>query len=354
MPRLSLWREHKSNDFNFIDNSIREQFLIGGTAFLVHKYLGPEEQGATNDPSKPNYTASGGSSEIDIQDLLFLETRDRKYDQDIYELRGVYNVGDNDFDLTQFGLFLSNDVLFINFHINDMVEKLGRKLMPGDVFELPHLRDDLLLDPNADAINKFYVVQDASRGAEGFSQTWFPHIWRVKAAPITDSQEYKDIIGFSEAGPDGSPAADPDSLAADLSTAPIEFDISEAIVESAEDDNPTGVPLTEHLFNYESASDPATYDEYMGETIPQGIAFPATAHEGDYFVRNDFSPHRLFVRRGTKWHRLYDNVPGTKTWSERTYNAESFVNDAKTAIIDSEEFNERQPLSKVIKPKSDV
>ena len=108
------------------------------------------------------------------------------------------------------------------------------------------------------------------------------------------------------------------------------------------------------MFNYESAADPATYDEYMGETIHQGIAFPATSHEGDYFVRNDFSPHRLFVRRGTKWHRLYDNVPGTKTWSERTYNAESFINDANTAIIDSEEFNERQPLSKVIKPKSDV
>ena len=212
MPRLSLWREQKSNDFNFIDNTIREQFLVGGTAFLVHKYLGPEEQGATDDPSKPNYTASGGSTEIDIQDLLFLETRDRKYDLDIYELRGVYNVGDNDFDLTQFGLFLSNDVLFISFHISDMVEKLGRRLMPGDVFELPHLRDDLLLDPNADAINKFYVVQDASRGAEGFSPTWFPHIWRVKAAPLTDSQEYKDIIGFSQAGPEGTPAADPDCV----------------------------------------------------------------------------------------------------------------------------------------------
>ena len=345
MPRLSLWREHKSNDFNFIDNTIREQFLIGGTAFLVHKYRGPEEQGATDDPSKPNYTATGGSAEIDIQDLLFLENRDRKYDEDIYELRGVYNVGDNDFDLTQFGLFLSNDVLFISFHINDMVEKLGRKLMPGDVFELPHLRDDLLLDPNADAINKFYVVQDASRGAEGFSQTWFPHIWRVKASPITDSQEYKDILGYS---------TDDGSLAKDISTAPIDFDISDAIVESAEEDNPTGTTLTSHLFNYEDLDTPSTYDEYMGETIPSGIAFPAITHEGDYFVRTDFSPHRLFVRRGTKWQRLYDNIPGTRTWSENTYNAETFVNETDTAIIDSEEFEERQPLSKVIKPKSDV
>ena len=33
-------------------------------------------------------------------DLLFLENRDRKYSEDIYELRGQYNLGDNDaFDL---------------------------------------------------------------------------------------------------------------------------------------------------------------------------------------------------------------------------------------------------------------
>ena len=39
------------------------------------------------------------------QDLLFLEYRDRKYDQDIYTIRGVYNVQDIDFNLSQFGLF---------------------------------------------------------------------------------------------------------------------------------------------------------------------------------------------------------------------------------------------------------
>ena len=74
-----------------------------------------------------------------------MENRDRKYDPDVFELRGVYNVSDNDFDLTQFGLFLTNDTLFISFHINDMVERMGRRLMPGDVIELPHLRDELYL-----------------------------------------------------------------------------------------------------------------------------------------------------------------------------------------------------------------
>ena len=30
--------------------------------------------------------------------MLFLENRDRKYDPDIYTMRGIYNVQDIDFD----------------------------------------------------------------------------------------------------------------------------------------------------------------------------------------------------------------------------------------------------------------
>ena len=183
MPRLSLYKPFKGNDFKFMDRSIREQFDIGGVGVHVHKYLGPKAQTNGDDPSEPDYGSGlevnnitgqednpeGLIDETNIQDLLFMENRDRKYDPDVFELRGVYNVTDNDFDLTQFGLFLTNDTLFITFHTNDMVEKLGRRLMPGDVIELPHLRDELLLTAGKDAINKFYVVQDASRGSEGFS-----------------------------------------------------------------------------------------------------------------------------------------------------------------------------------------
>ena len=80
--------------------------------------------------------------------------------------------------------------------------------------------------------------------------------------------------------------------------------------------------------------------------------FPANPKEGEYFIRTDFTPNRLFVRRGSKWHRLYDNVT-EQTWSDRTYNASSFINNKATTIIDDQEFPERQPLSQVIKPKSD-
>jgi hypothetical protein len=353
MPRLSLYRNYKGNDYKFMDWNVREQFDIGGTGVHVHKYLGPKQQLDADDPSEPNYGSGlekdlitgdeinpeGFINETKIQDLLFMENRDRKYDPDVYELRGVYNVSDNDFDLSQFGLFLTNDTLFITFHTNDMVEKLGRKLMPGDVLELPHLRDDLLLDHDRDAINKFYVVQDANRGSEGFSQTWYSHIWRVKVAPLTDTQEYADILGT---------ANDPGSLKNDISAYKTELNISNAIVKSAEEADPLGLPLTEHLFGQPDTSE--VYDH--GDTLSTGDQFPTAPNDGDYFVRNDFKPNRLFVYRGSRWNRLYDNVTDV-TWSDKTYNASSYINNNSTTVVDNKEFNERQPLSNVIKPKSD-
>ena len=90
-------------------------FTVGGTDINVHKYLGAKNPSSAESTSdQPRYDAV---KETNIQDLLFLENRDRKYSDDIYELRGTYNVSDSDFDLTQFGMFLSNDTLFMTFHI---------------------------------------------------------------------------------------------------------------------------------------------------------------------------------------------------------------------------------------------
>jgi len=358
MPRLSLWKPSKTNDYYFLDRTIREQFQIGGTGAYIHKYIGPQSQGETGDPARPNYASGlevdpitgdytnpqGVVNETKIQDLLFMENRDRRYDPDVYELRGVYNVSDNDFDLTQFGLFLTNDVLFMTFHMNSMVEIIGRRLMPGDVLELPHLLDDLALDAGRKPIPKFYVVQDANRGSEGFSATWMPHIWRVKLSPITDSQEYGDILGD---------AGDADSLKNTVSSYKKELDISNAIVKAAEIADPNGMALMDHLFGIQPESTASDWN--YGEDIPNGTSFPQGAAEGTYFVRTDFSPNRLFVRRGTKWHRLYDEVAAS-TWSDRTYNASTFINnpDSTTVVADGSEFPERQPLSQTILPQADL
>jgi hypothetical protein len=50
------------------------------------------------------------------------------------------------------------------------------------------------------ALKRYYVMQDATRAAEGFAPTWYPHLWRVKLQPLVDSQEYKDIINTLDAG----------------------------------------------------------------------------------------------------------------------------------------------------------
>jgi hypothetical protein len=240
-------------------------------------------------------------------------------------------------------------MFYMTFHINDMVEIMGRKLIAGDVIELPHLRDELLLDAGRQAVNKYYVVNDASKGAEGFSKTWYAHIWRVKLSPINDAQEYRDILGSEH---------DVNSLKNAVSTYKSEFNISNAVVASAAQDDPIGKSLIDHLFGYDYATSGGIVnrdDSYNhGEVIASGGEFPNNPKEGDFFIRSDFSPARMFVRRGNKWNRLYDNITD-KTWSDRTYNASGFINnDQHTTVVDNQEFKEKQALSDVILPKSDT
>ena len=171
-------------------------FTVGGLDIYIHKYLGPildqSENPGNNDATLPVYTST---SPLFIEDLLLLENRDRAYDNDVYVMRGVYRTQDIDFDLTQFGLFLNNDTLFITFHYNYMIDSFGRKLMSGDVIEVPNLIDYYPLNPAIPkALPKYYVIQDASYASEGFSQTWLPHLWRVKATPMVNAQEFQQIV----------------------------------------------------------------------------------------------------------------------------------------------------------------
>lgn len=357
MPRIQLWNNAKTQDYHFQDRIIREAIDAGGTTILIHKYLGPAPQGETGDPAQPNLAKKDVISELDIQDVLFMENRDRIYDTTVYELRGTYNVGDQDFDLSQFGLFLNADTLFITFHTNEMVERLGRKLMAGDVLELPHLNDDLLLDATAKSINKFYAVQDAARAAEGFGPTWWPHLWRIKAAPINDAQEYRNILGNPE---------DEDSLKNALSTYQKEMEISNTIIQSAE------ALVPESGWNAENIVDPPKLNDYIGpgksdikveyvpdsSTVQAGLTFPTEPKQGDFFMRTDFLPNRLFVYRGNRWHRIYDSVDKQVGWGDSRLNASSFINNdnvTETHNQPSGSVPQRQPLSKVFRkpPKAD-
>lgn len=195
MPRLSNYRPTKTNDYRFFDRTIREMYQVGGLDIFVHKYLGPmtnDNDDGNADATVPSYSTS---NPLFIEDLLLLENRDRKYDPDVFVMRMVYQEADVDFDLTQFGLFLNGDTKFLTLHYNDMIQVFGRKLMSGDVLEFPNLRDYNPLDTSIQkALPRYYVVQEGSFASEGFSQTWLPHLWRLKCTPMVNAQEYYDIL----------------------------------------------------------------------------------------------------------------------------------------------------------------
>lgn len=384
MPRLSLYKPEKGRDYHFLDRQIQEMFTVGGTDIFVHKYLGPsnpDEADATAD--QPRYDAVKTTN---IQDMLFLENRDRKYDPDIYTMRAVYNVQDIDFDLSQFGMFLSNDTLFMTIHINSSVKTLGRKIMSGDVIELPHLKDEYALNDHTIALKRFYVVEDVNRAAEGFSPSWYPHLYRLKLKQIVDSQEFKEILDLpAEEGSDNT-------LRDLLSTYEKEMQINNAVVNQAEADaeksgydishyytlatNDDGtVALTTADETEIDASQEGTnasdvhekpdrpgYQGYLlgveegpnGAPYGMGISFPSLPANGDYFLRTDYMPKRLFKYDGSRWMKVQDGVRVDLTNTDtRNTQKTTFINNTKTNTIGGEEVKERQSLSKALRPKAD-
>ena len=367
MPRLSLWRNTKSNDYKFFDRRISEMFTVGGTDIHIHKYLGAVTNTGTGDATQPNYT---NQSEQNIQDLLFMENRDRKYDADIYTIRGIYTVSDFDFDLSQFGLFLANDTIFITVHYNDMIEMLGRKIIPGDVLELPHLTDYHPLDDDIPtALKRYYVVQDASRASEGYSSTWYSHLWRLKCTPLVDSQEYKDIlqgIKQDELNGNSNPIGDL------LSTYNKQVANNNAIIEQAETEvvksgydtsaiftNP--VSETGGLISPDSPPE-SKVKAYLGgdASAPNGlpvtsaVSFPETPTTGDYVLRLDYFPNRLFRYSGTRWIKVEDAVRTSLTpGADNTTQRSSFVNNPGTTTIGDSVTVERQSLSDALRPEAD-
>ena len=393
MPRISLWKDGAhTNDYSFFDKRMKEMFTIGGTGINVHKYLGIASQGG-DDLSQPNQTAP---DPLGIQDFLFLENRDRIYDQDIYNLRGIYSVSDTDFDLSQFGLFLANDTLFITLHENDMVNNLGRKLMSGDVIELPHLTDFSALDESVElSLKRYYVVQEGSRPSEGFSPTWWSHLWRIKCTPLVDAQEYNDILNIIQQDSDGN---DTTSTLRDLlSTYNKELEITNKVVAQAEkevsesgyktdqfyivpSDPVTGGPLESKGVNSDNTAITAdnidstadarrvtptnsnAYSGYLvgdglapnGEPISMGTSFPTSPQEGDFVLRLDFLPNRLFRYSGNRWIKVEDKVRSGLTPGAGSTLRDGFINNTSTFTADDNTTaTSRQSLSDALKPQED-
>ena len=404
---------------------------------MIHKYLGPKlapDDTESQDATQPVYDSE---NPLFIQDLFLLENRDRSYDDDVYVMRGVYQTQDIDFDLTQFGLFLNNDTLFITFHYNNMIDTMGRKLMSGDVLEIPNLIDRHPLDPNLPkGLPKYYVIQDAAYASEGFSQTWQPHLWRVKATPMVNSQEYQDILdkpfvseqiwdsgNFYPEGstvndgddyyeavtdvPVGTPVTDtdywkpvdPTTISDSASARDRDLEINDAVLQQAEFEvpesgydtvkfyilptNQTDVAsgFSDRSFTADGTAVTAASDgvnsSLQGQTptangytvgymtgdgiapngfpVTPGVAFPINPVEGDFALRLDYFPNRLFRFNGNRWIKIEDDIRTdlTNGPSNQTLRSGFVNNDETVATNDRGDIPSRQSLSDILKPTAD-
>jgi hypothetical protein len=272
--------------------------------------------------------------------------------------------------------------------------------MAGDVLELMHLRDDDSLDTSVPyALKRFYVIAEATKAAEGFSPTWYPHLWRCKLQPLVDSQEYKDILDKLSASSDpfaGNINANTNpSIGSVLSTYSKYMSINEAIIEQAEIElpksgydtsryytvpaegkelgDPDGVNVADPNVNV--ATDSLTADSgitspagkiqgYLagdglapnGLDVSMGVAFPGSPLKGDYFLRLDFVPNRLFRYDGKRWVKIEDAVRTNLTpGAVDNKTARSvYVNNTNTYTdLQGNTHPQRQSLSKALTPKAD-
>jgi len=91
-----------------------------------------------------------------------------------------------------------------------------------------------------------------------------------------------------------------------------------------------------------------------GLPVTSGIAFPGSPRIGDYALRTDYLPNRLFRWDGRRWVKIEDNVRTTLTHGSSSQTLRSgFINNTNTYTNNTGEVTERQSLSQALKPKAD-
>ena len=91
-----------------------------------------------------------------------------------------------------------------------------------------------------------------------------------------------------------------------------------------------------------------------GAPLGSGPGFPSNSGLGDYFLRTDFVPNRLFRFDGNSWRKVEDKVRTTLTPNlQRDTLKGTFINNTTVNNIAGEDVIERQSLSKALRPKAD-
>ena len=107
---------------------------------------------------------------------------------------------------------------------------------------------------------------------------------------------------------------------------------------------------------------------FTAVNLATGIAFPINPTVGQFALRTDYLPNRLFRFDGRRWTKFEDNVRmtmnnlgssdvaagGTYAGKDiRQTQKATFVNNTTVTTIDGHETEEKQSLTKALRPQAD-
>jgi len=270
------------------------RFLNGGPIYGV--YDGTDPSATWEVAIMELYSEAG---RFGVQDPLFMETRDRKYDAESSNILCHYEIPEKPHDLSKFGFIVPSDQLEITILRSDIELLLGRMIGIGDIVTLPHITDDSYDDgglPNH-LDGKRYEVVDVSIAAAGYDPRWRDHLQRVVVAPLKDKPEVYDILGYPN---DCPPPGCGDSRNSFL-------DLNDRMEWEAANAGEHGQDLSEiaHGPDITLATGPMTQDSYPPNNEPwtDGLDFPTSAVDGDWFRHIGYDTPRLYKYSGNRWIR---------------------------------------------------
>lgn len=287
---------------SFVRDLIETQFQIGGVYCYIYRLQGVFEQkrdalNVLHDEHQTTQEVTDVGSFLGVQDPILNENRDRAYDfNEVPRLKGVYQISQSEMELLRFG-FKSNETISMEFHVGQVERELGRRFIIGDVIELPHLREVGL---DGRVANRWYEVKDFSWSPSGYDATYQRHVIGVILQPLRHQQEFLDLF-------DNVKDEYGRTLAEQTSNLNQMMKQTEAIQELAgEHANTTWWDTTIMWFDPEHPerkpfrwTDDGKPDN--GEPVEQGSYFPPAPAQGDWFLRTDLDPNRLYRFQNGRW-----------------------------------------------------
>lgn len=290
-----------SKNSQFFTKQIKRHIEHGGVPIHVYRLKGTfaqdrDEFGVEYEDTDDKEATDIGTF-MGIQDTILGENRDRDYDFDeIPVIRGVYTVSQNELEYLRWGLGKANDIITMEFHAPSVEELLGRELMEGDVVELEHLRK---VSPSGRVSNKWYEVSGAVPSPSGYDPMYVAHVIACTLRPLRHQQEFIEF--FEQTDEYGK------TLAEQASTEGSAKAISDHIRQVAEDYVP--VNGMDKSYMWIDPDDPDAKPQRVGDNpatmngvpVPQGDNFPINPSDGDWFLRTDVVPNRVYRFENGRW-----------------------------------------------------